>query len=95
MQSPNKGAFRRHRILEILVWTIISNALVVELLNTRISMSAARQKTLASSATLKGTSLHTGEEVSLTMKPAAEGHGIRFRRIDLDDQPFWYGMYIN
>ena len=51
-------------------------------------MSAARQKTLASSATMTGTSLHTGEEVSLTMKPAAEGQGIRFRRIDLDDQPF-------
>ncbi len=37
---------------------------------------------------MTGTSLHTGEQVSLTMKPAPPGHGIRFRRVDLDDQPF-------
>lgn len=52
-------------------------------------MSAAPyQQTLASSATLTGTSLHTGEKVTLTMKPAPAGHGIKFRRVDLDDQPF-------
>ncbi len=51
-------------------------------------MSTARQKTLASSSSLTGTSLHTGEQVTLTMKPAPAGHGIRFRRVDLDDQPF-------
>jgi UDP-3-O-[3-hydroxymyristoyl] N-acetylglucosamine deacetylase/3-hydroxyacyl-[acyl-carrier-protein] dehydratase len=47
-----------------------------------------QQQTLASSATLTGTSLHTGEKVTLTMKPAPAGHGIKFRRVDLDDQPF-------
>ena len=51
-------------------------------------MSATRQKTLGSSSALTGTSLHTGEQVSLTMKPAPADHGIRFRRVDLDDQPF-------
>jgi UDP-3-O-[3-hydroxymyristoyl] N-acetylglucosamine deacetylase / 3-hydroxyacyl-[acyl-carrier-protein] dehydratase len=51
-------------------------------------MSAAVQHTLASSATLEGTSLHTGEKVTLTLKPAPEGHGFKFRRIDLPDQPF-------
>ena len=51
-------------------------------------MSAAFQHTLAGPATLVGTSLHTGEKVSLTIKPAAEGHGFKFRRIDLPDQPF-------
>jgi len=51
-------------------------------------MSYAVQHTLAGSATLQGTSLHTGEKVSLTLKPAPEGHGIRFRRIDLPDMPF-------
>jgi UDP-3-O-[3-hydroxymyristoyl] N-acetylglucosamine deacetylase/3-hydroxyacyl-[acyl-carrier-protein] dehydratase len=51
-------------------------------------MSAQKQQTLASSATLTGTSLHTGEKVTLTMKPAPAGHGIKFRRVDLDDQPF-------
>lgn len=51
-------------------------------------MSAAIQHTLAGPATLEGTSLHTGQKVTLTLKPAPEGHGFRFRRIDLPDQPF-------
>ena len=51
-------------------------------------MSSANQHTLAGPATLVGTSLHTGEKVSLTLKPAPEGHGFKFRRIDLPDQPF-------
>lgn len=51
-------------------------------------MSAAVQYTLAGQATLEGTSLHTGQKVSLTLKPAPEGHGFKFRRVDLPDQPF-------
>lgn len=51
-------------------------------------MSAAVQHTLAGQTTLEGTSLHTGQKVSLTLKPAPEGHGFKFRRIDLPDQPF-------
>ncbi len=51
-------------------------------------MSAPKQQTLAASASVTGTSLHTGEQVTLTMKPAPVGYGIKFRRIDLDDQPF-------
>jgi len=51
-------------------------------------MPADAQQTLAGSATLEGTSLHTGEKVSLTLKPAPADHGFRFRRIDLPDQPF-------
>ena len=51
-------------------------------------MSAEMEHTVASSATLEGTSLHTGEKVSLTLKPAPAGYGFKFRRIDLDDQPF-------
>lgn len=45
------------------------------------------QKTLASPATLAGTSLHTGARVTLTMQPAPVGHGIKFRRTDLEDKP--------
>jgi UDP-3-O-[3-hydroxymyristoyl] N-acetylglucosamine deacetylase/3-hydroxyacyl-[acyl-carrier-protein] dehydratase len=52
------------------------------------AMSAAVQHTLAGSAILEGTSLHTGEKVTLCIKPAPEGHGFKFRRIDLPDQPF-------
>ena len=51
-------------------------------------MSAVYQHTLAGPATLVGTSLHTGEKVSITIKPAPEGHGFKFRRVDLPDQPF-------
>ncbi|MBP7950543.1 MAG: bifunctional UDP-3-O-[3-hydroxymyristoyl] N-acetylglucosamine deacetylase/3-hydroxyacyl-ACP dehydratase [Verrucomicrobiales bacterium] len=46
------------------------------------------QQTLAKTASVAGTSLHTGEKVTLTLKPAAPGTGIKFRRIDLEDQPF-------
>jgi len=49
---------------------------------------SSKQHTLAAPATLEGTSLHTGGKVSLTLKPAPEGHGFRFRRVDLPDQPF-------
>ena len=45
------------------------------------------QQTLAKSASLKGTSLHTGEEVSVTLKPASIDHGIKFKRTDLSDEP--------
>ena len=51
-------------------------------------MSIPYQRTLASNASLEGTSLHTGEKVTLTMKPAPTNHGIVFRRIDLEDMPF-------
>ena len=51
-------------------------------------MPSEVQHTLAQSATLEGTSLHTGGKVTLTLKPAPEGHGFKFRRIDLPDQPF-------
>lgn len=46
------------------------------------------EHTLATEATLEGTSLHTGEKVTLNLKPAPEGHGFKFRRIDLPDKPF-------
>ncbi len=51
-------------------------------------MSAPKQQTLASSAALTGTSLHTGEKVTLTMTPAPVNTGIKFRRVDLPDKPF-------
>jgi UDP-3-O-[3-hydroxymyristoyl] N-acetylglucosamine deacetylase/3-hydroxyacyl-[acyl-carrier-protein] dehydratase len=47
-----------------------------------------RQHTLAKAASLEGTSLHTGEKVTLTLQPAPAGFGIKFRRVDLEDKPF-------
>ncbi len=55
--------------------------------NTRAVENGQYQHTLASAATLTGTSLHTGETVSLTLKPAPPNHGIRFKRTDLPDEP--------
>ncbi|MEP4077481.1 bifunctional UDP-3-O-[3-hydroxymyristoyl] N-acetylglucosamine deacetylase/3-hydroxyacyl-ACP dehydratase [Haloferula sp.] len=51
-------------------------------------MPADAQHTLAAAATLEGTSLHTGGKVTLTLKPAPENHGFKFRRVDIPDEPF-------
>jgi len=45
------------------------------------------QQTLAKSASVTGSSLHTGANVTLTLHPAPPGHGRKFRRTDLPDQP--------
>ncbi len=45
------------------------------------------QQTLAKSAGFSGTSLHTGEKVSLKLQPAPADHGIKFKRKDLADEP--------
>jgi UDP-3-O-[3-hydroxymyristoyl] N-acetylglucosamine deacetylase/3-hydroxyacyl-[acyl-carrier-protein] dehydratase len=37
---------------------------------------------------MMGTSLHTGEQVTLTLQPAPENFGFKFRRMDLEDKPF-------
>jgi len=46
-----------------------------------------KQRTLASSASLSGLTLHTGEEVTLTLHPAPVDHGYKFKRSDLPDEP--------
>lgn len=51
-------------------------------------MSIEMQHTLAEPASLEGSSLHTGSKVTLTIKPAPVNHGFKFRRVDLEDQPF-------
>ena len=46
-----------------------------------------KQRTLAAPATLTGQALHTGEDVTLTILPAPAGHGFKFQRVDLPDEP--------
>ena len=46
-----------------------------------------KQRTILREASINGKSLHTGEEVTLTIKPATENHGIVFRRVDLYGKP--------
>jgi UDP-3-O-[3-hydroxymyristoyl] N-acetylglucosamine deacetylase/3-hydroxyacyl-[acyl-carrier-protein] dehydratase len=50
-------------------------------------MNPDKQHTLKGSATLKGVGLHTGEPVTLTFRPAPEGHGLKFQRTDLEGEP--------
>ncbi len=49
--------------------------------------TTAFQQTIARSASLAGTSLHTGEKVTLTLRPAAPDSGLKFKRTDLPDEP--------
>ena len=46
-----------------------------------------KQQTLASAITFSGKGLHTGAIVTMTVNPAAENHGIVFRRTDLEGAP--------
>ncbi|MGE5383151.1 MAG: bifunctional UDP-3-O-[3-hydroxymyristoyl] N-acetylglucosamine deacetylase/3-hydroxyacyl-ACP dehydratase [Omnitrophica WOR_2 bacterium] len=48
---------------------------------------SVKQKTLKESVTISGAGLHTGKEVTITLNPAPEDHGFKFRRIDLPDKP--------
>ncbi|CAN5168397.1 bifunctional UDP-3-O-[3-hydroxymyristoyl] N-acetylglucosamine deacetylase/3-hydroxyacyl-ACP dehydratase [soil metagenome] len=45
------------------------------------------QHTVGKSASLSGTSLHTGEKVTLRLQPAPVDHGIKFKRKDLQEEP--------
>lgn len=46
-----------------------------------------KQKTIANEISLKGVGLHTGQEVSMTFKPAPVNNGYTFVRVDLEGQP--------
>jgi UDP-3-O-[3-hydroxymyristoyl] N-acetylglucosamine deacetylase/3-hydroxyacyl-[acyl-carrier-protein] dehydratase len=46
-----------------------------------------KQRTLARDVSIKGSALHTGDAVTLTMKPAPAGSGVTFKRIDLHGAP--------
>ena len=46
-----------------------------------------KQRTLAREVSIQGNALHTGENVTLTLRPAPAGSGIVFRRIDLSGNP--------
>lgn len=53
------------------------------------------QQTLAKTVSLSGSSLHTGEKVTLTLHPAPLGHGRVFRRTDLPDAPTVRAHFAN
>lgn len=47
----------------------------------------AKQKTIKNEFSIVGVGLHTGEKVTLTVKPAADNHGFKFKRVDVEGQP--------
>ncbi len=46
-----------------------------------------KQKTIQNEISLSGVGLHTGNNVTLTFKPAPENHGFAFMRVDLEGKP--------
>src|SRR5271156_2191924 len=50
-------------------------------------MAGLKQTTVSEPQTVKGSALHTGAEVVLTIKPAPVNSGYVFQRIDLADEP--------
>ena len=46
-----------------------------------------KQKTIQKEITLSGVGLHTGNTVSMTLKPAPINHGFAFSRVDLEGSP--------
>lgn len=45
------------------------------------------QKTIKKPVTVSGVGLHTGEDVTLTFKPAPANHGYKFKRLDIKGEP--------
>jgi UDP-3-O-[3-hydroxymyristoyl] N-acetylglucosamine deacetylase/3-hydroxyacyl-[acyl-carrier-protein] dehydratase len=46
-----------------------------------------KQHTLNATIELQGVGLHTGENVKVTIEPAAENHGYKFQRTDIEGEP--------
>jgi UDP-3-O-[3-hydroxymyristoyl] N-acetylglucosamine deacetylase / 3-hydroxyacyl-[acyl-carrier-protein] dehydratase len=50
-------------------------------------VTGKRQRTISRPSTFQGIGLHTGESGSVTFRPAPEGTGVRFVRMDLEGHP--------
>jgi UDP-3-O-[3-hydroxymyristoyl] N-acetylglucosamine deacetylase/3-hydroxyacyl-[acyl-carrier-protein] dehydratase len=50
-------------------------------------MTPEKQRTLQRETQISGVGLHTGQEITITFKPAPENSGYRFIRTDLKDKP--------
>ncbi len=50
-------------------------------------MSKPKQQTIRRDGEIRGVGLHTGADVRMRVRPAAEGSGVRFRRTDIDGAP--------
>ncbi|MEI6764393.1 MAG: bifunctional UDP-3-O-[3-hydroxymyristoyl] N-acetylglucosamine deacetylase/3-hydroxyacyl-ACP dehydratase [Bacteroidota bacterium] len=52
----------------------------------------ARQITITNTVSISGKGLHTGQEVTLTFKPAPEDFGYVFKRTDIEGQPMIHAL---
>ncbi|UOB17537.1 bifunctional UDP-3-O-[3-hydroxymyristoyl] N-acetylglucosamine deacetylase/3-hydroxyacyl-ACP dehydratase [Abyssalbus ytuae] len=52
-----------------------------------MSDNVVKQRTIQKEMSLKGVGLHTGQEVTMTFKPAPVNFGYAFKRIDLEGHP--------
>jgi UDP-3-O-[3-hydroxymyristoyl] N-acetylglucosamine deacetylase/3-hydroxyacyl-[acyl-carrier-protein] dehydratase len=52
-----------------------------------MSANLTHQCTLEKSVSVTGNSLHGGDKVTLTLRPAPADHGLKFKRVDLPDAP--------
>lgn len=50
-------------------------------------MSQVKQRTLKKNFILNGIGLHTGKEIHVNFLPAPDNHGIKIKRIDLEESP--------
>lgn len=50
-------------------------------------MTTEKQTTIAKEASISGKGLHSGKQVTITLKPAPDHFGVQFRRVDLPQQP--------
>tara|TARA_A100000164_G_scaffold366809_1_gene388079 strand:+ start:113 stop:1039 length:927 start_codon:yes stop_codon:yes gene_type:complete len=58
-------------------------------------MSENYQRTINEQINFKGIGLHNGQNVNLSIKPAEENFGIKFRRIDIDENNLIEANYQN
>ncbi|MCA1745493.1 MAG: bifunctional UDP-3-O-[3-hydroxymyristoyl] N-acetylglucosamine deacetylase/3-hydroxyacyl-ACP dehydratase [Bacteroidales bacterium] len=56
---------------------------------------AEKQRTIGKPVSLKGPGLHTGVNVTLTLNPAEEGYGYKFRRTDMEGEPIIKALVDN
>ena len=69
------------------VMELITKGKIEKTKSEKSVMTKEYQQTLKGEVSISGVGLHTGREVTLTMKPANPGFGIRFQRVDLPEQP--------
>lgn len=84
--APGKGWRRDVRVSRGLFLADILRACALRSSPAKLKNNM-KQRTLAREVSITGLALHTGEAVTLTLKPAPAGSGIVFRRLDLSGAP--------